>query len=25
VRRAGYTKAFNGINQASMPCPTGKC
>lgn len=25
VLRAGYTKAFNGINQSSMPCPTGKC
>ena len=25
VRRAGYTRAFNGINQSSMPCPTGKC
>jgi phage shock protein E len=25
VRRAGYTRAVNGINQASLLCPTGRC
>lgn len=25
VRRAGYKKVYNGINQASLPCPTGSC
>lgn len=25
LRGAGYTRVFNGINQSSMPCPTGKC